>query len=155
MRTVKKLVALVFFGSLLAAHGTGLRASDDDDFDTFWCDEPSYQQEGAVCLYSSSCGFDGTPGTEYAPYPYENPTDYDSSLLLCNYDQYGINQTDVENEVEFFCHSYANFRGDAYGYVESWGLTHGPYYTVITEEFAGYCEDGEFTCNFQLEATCP
>ena len=158
MRTIRNIVGLLFLGSLLVANGAGLKA--EDSFDPYWSDPPSSQQNGAVCEYVSTCGFDGTPGTDYhAPggWPWEDMVDY--YFPLCGYDPYDVysNYSNQEEEASAFCISFSNSGwGDPYGninYSFSWSVS--PYYTYVDEEFEGYCVDGTFTCSFQAEALCP
>jgi hypothetical protein len=142
---------MFFLVSLMMAGGAGLRA-EDDDFEPFWCDEPETFQNGVICEYTSACYFDGTPGTEYSMWEYW----IDWYGPFCASTPWDILPETIDNEMGFACGSFANGYGDPSGWVEgNGGVTIGPYEVVIPDEFAGWCVDGEFTCNFQLEGTCP
>ena len=135
-RHLRNLVGLLFIGSLVIGEGTLVGAN----FDPTWCDDPSHYQNGAVCEYSSDCGWSGV----------SDP--YGVNMEYC-----GASPSEamayVYGHISFFCYSFANARGDPLGYVGSWGGT--PYFVDIPEVFYGYCSDGEFTCNWMLEGTCP
>jgi hypothetical protein len=148
MRTIRNLVGLLFLGALLLADGAGLKANEP----SMMCgEEPDYWQSGVVCEYAYPCWFDGTPGTEHSPMEeFEEWTEE-----FCG-DNPGTSGVGVGAALEDFCIDFTTPKGDPLGYYEGLSYTnYSPYYVMITENYEGFCNDGEFTCRMFLEGMCP
>ena len=116
-----------------------------------WCDEPTTEQVGVTCYYDSNCHVSGATPTEndWDPRFCEPPADIDGYYNLA------ARYQDIINMMQPFCEDFAE------GVVGEWGIAGGqdlggPYPWTITEEFAGWCVDGFFTCHFEVaNQTCP
>jgi hypothetical protein len=146
MRIMRNAVCLLLFGAFCVSHGTALRAQDGN---VIFCDTPSAQQDGVICLYTQPCYWDATPNT---PWGDTTAASWFSDFCDLDYVPNGLIETDIIEA----CNYIGYMAGDDFPTV--WDVTpryDSPYWVYPPEEPGMMCWDGSFTCSYSLEQTCP